>query len=118
MLILGGQNDYNYGKIFKSVSKSKYDTNCQNTESSLFRDVTYLHDQLSKNFNKSDFKIMFLHRENARRGIKISEQELGGLKNSSRQTNAILVGVPLTINKKILNQLISHQYKITEECTI
>ena len=31
VLILGDQNDYNYGKIFKSVSESKYDFNYRNT---------------------------------------------------------------------------------------
>lgn len=116
LLILGGRNDFGYGRIFKNISGNKYDTNCQNTDSSLFDDITSHHMVLSKQFSSTDFKIIFVCNENARVNKKITTQKIDDLVQSSLHTNIILVGPMLPTNNNVLKQLISDQNNLIEYC--
>lgn len=107
ILILGGKTEYNYGKILKKISQNRFDTNCQHNENSNnLEDIIKNHEILTRQFNKSDYKIILTHHENARQGIKVTTNLLEKLINSSQNTNTIIVGSAIVPGKTGLSQVI------------
>ncbi|CAG9770083.1 unnamed protein product [Ceutorhynchus assimilis] len=116
ILILTGKNGYNYGKVCKKISENKYDINCQYATSNMNGDILEHHEKLSQRLDMNDFKIIFTHSENARRGKQIKEDVIKLVIESSKNTNLIFIGAPYVPDRPILNGFINKQNQDIQNC--
>lgn len=109
ILILAEQNGGDCGKIMKKATINNFDINCQFKPFAIFEDIVSEYNVLTKNFNKSDYVIIFVGANNAIKGKQISEKCLSDLLNYSKKTNLILVSAPYFNNRPVLNNLIFNE---------
>lgn len=114
MLILGGENIRGAAIFFKNGTNRMYDINCQRKRQFLLDEMINDCKQLSKNFDKNDFVILFLTIQNAVSGKRITPKHLEDLLLSTSHTNLIVVGCSFQYNRPVLNNFIHLQNSLME----
>lgn len=117
-LILSGHTAYRCGVIFKKhVNSMKFDTQYLNLSKNNLMEITKNHITLSKNYNKNDFKIVFLGSGEAMKGKQLDDKVLSDIIINSMHTNLILIGIPYHSNRPVLNNFIEQiNMKIKSKC--
>lgn len=107
-ILIFGNKPYVTGTalLFKKYLYRKFDINCQYGTGLLLEELTTEYLQLSKNFSKDDYVVIFVGRENALAGKNVDKQCLKQIAQVACNTNVIILGSSYEYNRPILNDYI------------
>lgn len=95
------------GLLVKSLCRSKYDINCQYSDSKVPTEtLVNQFAPLSRNFTKNDFVVLFSGMVNALQGKIIDDSCWDTISEISIRTNLIIVTPPYCANRGVLNNFI------------
>ena len=97
------------GVLIKKCLKKDMDINCQYKNHAVFEELVDDITLFSRNFTKDDFILFFTGKENAVRGINISNSSLDKLSVATKKTNLIVIAPPFASDRPILNGFIYDQ---------
>lgn len=111
-LILSPNYHCSLGFMLKKNSSTKFNINCQDRRQNTFSEIIKHHLVLSKNFNKQDYKIVYLGSGDAFQGKMPSESDMKDLVSNSEHTNLIIVGIPTLTMRPILRKFIDMENEL------
>lgn len=97
------------GVLIKKYLSRDIDINCQYKNQALFEELVDTLTLYSRNFTKDDFILFFTGKENAIRGLNISDSSLVKLSMVTKKTNLIVIAPPFASDRPILNGFIYDQ---------
>ena len=114
ILLIGGENARGGGLLVKKLTNHLFDVNCQVKRRALLADFFRECEQLCKNFDKSDFVVIFMPYFDAKVGKSITDKELEQLVLIESKTNLIVVGCSYYVSRPVMNNFIHVQNSLMQ----